>query len=91
MLDPPAFARALRLTAAELATVGFPGAVATALCYLAWNRVLRELSAGDLSCSLHLQPVAGAVFASALLGEPLGPRHAAGAALNLAALAGRRR
>lgn len=85
--DPRAFARSLRLSTTELLGIAFIGVAATALSYATWNWLLRFLPAGRLANSLYLQPVAGALFSSWLLGEKLTPTFFLGAALVLLAMA----
>jgi drug/metabolite transporter (DMT)-like permease len=86
LLDPAGFARGLALSWQEGLGVFFITAIATALSYVAWNWILRWVSAGQLAYSLYVQPVAGALFSAWLLKEALTPLAAWGAALILVAM-----
>lgn len=86
LAEPAAFARGLALTFHEGLGVFFITVVATALSYVAWNWILRWVSAGQLAYSLYVQPVAGALFSAWLLKETLTPMTAWGAALIFVAM-----
>jgi O-acetylserine/cysteine efflux transporter len=87
LADPAGFARGLSLSGQEALGVFFITAIATSFSYMAWNWILRWVSAGKLAYSLYVQPVAGALFSAWLLKETLTPLYLGGAALILVAMA----
>lgn len=86
LAEPAAFARGLALSIHEGLGVFFITVVATAVSYIAWNWILRWVSAGQLAYSLYVQPVAGALFSAWLLKETLTPMTAWGAAFIVVAM-----
>jgi len=62
----------------------FLGLVCTALGFALWNRVLVDLSAGDMAVTLNIQPLAGIIIGWLWLGETMTFGGYAGAALILA-------
>lgn len=55
--------------------------LATALGTFAWNRALREVTAGTMAAFVFVQPVVGLAVGTLALGEPFGLQALAGAAL----------
>lgn len=80
-----------RVALSEITWVGwgcivYVGLVAQAVAYLAWFRALRWLPASTAAIGALLAPVVGVVGSGLILGEPLGPRHAAALVLVLAGM-----
>jgi len=69
------------------ASLLFQGVVVSFASYLAWFVLLRRYLAGGLVVFSFLTPIFGVTFGVLLLGEPLSPAFAAGAALVLAGIA----
>jgi len=69
------------------ASLLFQGVVVSFASYLAWFVLLRRYLAGGLVVFSFLTPIFGVTFGVLLLGEPLGPAFAAGAALVLLGIA----
>jgi drug/metabolite transporter (DMT)-like permease len=59
------------------------GAIASAIAYVAYSRVLRELDASLVGAYFTLDPIVGVATAVVFLGEALGPRQLAGGILAL--------
>jgi probable blue pigment (indigoidine) exporter len=64
----------------------YMAAVSLCLCYLSWFAALRVLPAGVAAIGTLATPLVGVLSASAMLGEPFGPREAAALALTLAGI-----
>lgn len=73
--------------------LGFLGILASALCFVMWNRACHSLGVVRTSVSLYLTPIVGALFAMLFLGERITLGGVLGCAIILAgvAIAGRRR
>ena len=73
--------------------LGFLGILASALCFVMWNRACHSLGVVRTSVSLYLTPIVGALFAMLFLGERITLGGALGCAIILVgvAIAGRRR
>ncbi|MDD2715323.1 MAG: DMT family transporter [Candidatus Wallbacteria bacterium] len=84
--DPVAWHRGLCLNGREWLGVIFLSVIVTGIGYLAWNWLLKFMSAGELSFYLYLQPLAGAGFSVWLLGEKLTGTFFIGAVLILGAI-----
>ena len=71
--------------------LGFLGVLASALCFVMWNRACRSLGVVRTSVSLYLTPIVGALFAMLFLGEHVTLMGALGGTVIVAgvALAGR--
>ena len=87
LLDPAGMKRSLSLTWSEAAGIAFLTVFAAAVGYAGWNWLLKWVTAGELSFSIYLQPVAGAALSWWILGEPLSGTFFAGTALVLGAVA----
>lgn len=85
-LDPAGFWQGLLLPPQQLLVVALVTAVATAVCYMAWNWLTRWVSTTRLAYSLYVQPIAGALFSALLLHEPVTPTFLGGAALIVVAM-----
>jgi drug/metabolite transporter (DMT)-like permease len=80
-LSEPALDPAVALPA--LGWIGLLAFLATAVATYAWNRALREVSAGTMAVFIFLQPLWGLLLGR-LLGEPVGLLALVGAALIVA-------
>ncbi len=65
----------------------FLGLMASALCYVAWNRAVAVLGGLRASLPLYLNPVVGVLAAAAILNEPLDGLMALGVTLTLMGVA----
>ena len=82
--DLPSFRLVLRPDV--LANLLFLGSVASMVCYLAWNWVMKKLGAVVVTNYVYLNPVATIVFAWLLLSEKITPWFLSGTALILLGL-----
>ncbi len=76
---------ALTLTGAAALT--YMTIVPMAVCYLAWFAAMKRLSTGTAARATLMVPIVGSVAAAVALGEPLGRREIAAAALTLGGVA----
>lgn len=88
MLVPAALVEAARRPAPSIAAeswlrIVYLGALASAGCYLLYNRALRDLEASQVGAFVNLVPVIGVASGVALLGETITPLAVLGGALVL--------
>ncbi|MBF0313386.1 MAG: DMT family transporter [Oligoflexia bacterium] len=69
LFDYENFLRIADFNFLQVLSLFFLSVIATALCYLWWNFLLKHLTARQLSFSLYLQPILGPVVSFLFLGE----------------------
>jgi drug/metabolite transporter (DMT)-like permease len=77
----------IRLTPTVIGGIAYVAVLPSLVAYLLFNRAVAEIGAADAGQVLSLQPLIGAVLATALLGEALHPYHFAGMVLILLGIA----
>lgn len=65
----------------NLANLAFLGVVASAACFVLWNRACKVLGLVRTTVGLYLTPIVGVLFAALFLGEKITAMSAAGGAL----------
>lgn len=74
------------VTTETVSSILYVGLIASALCYVLWNRGVEIAGPNRAGLFIHLMPVSGVVLAMIFLGERLHYYHAVGVALVFAGL-----
>ncbi len=86
LCDPEGFRLGLKLTAWQSVGIFIIAVPGTALGYVGWNWLLARMPLSELSRTLYIQPIAGALISRWALGEKLEPTFFLGAGLVLGAI-----